>query len=121
MARFLIDEDLPLTLGAALRQQGHNCEHIIELGYRGAPDLRVFALAQERKGVLVSRDTDFCNVLQFPLGSHCGIAVVRFPTETRIRVVVDAVAQALAEIESAEFAGALFIIEPGRTRIRRAV
>lgn len=119
MVRFLIDEDLPLTLSSVLLQQGHECQHIIEMGQRGAADAHVFALAQERKAVLVSRDTDFCNVLQFPLGSHCGVVVVRFPSETRSRFVVDAVAQALASIEETEFAGALTIIEPGRTRIRR--
>ncbi len=121
MARFLIDEDLPLTLCSTLLHQGHDCRHIIEMGQRGVSDARVFALAQELKATLVSRDTDFCNVLQYPLGSHCGIAVIRFPSETRSRVVVDAVARALATTKEAEFAGALMIIEPGQTRIRRAL
>ncbi len=64
MARFLIDEDLPLTLSSVLLQQGHECRHAIQMGQRGASDARVFALAQELKAILVSRDTDFCNVLQ---------------------------------------------------------
>jgi predicted nuclease of predicted toxin-antitoxin system len=121
MARFLIDEDLPLSLSHFLRQKGHTAEHIIELGQRGAPDGRVFALAQEHKAILVSRDTDFGNVLQFPLGSHGGIVVVRFPSETQSRVVVEAVAEALTTIEEAVFAGALMVVEPGRMRIRRPI
>ena len=121
MARFLIDEDLPLSLSEALRKKGHACEHVIEMGQRGAPDRRVFALAQERRAVLVSRDTDFGNVLQFPLGSHQGIIVVRFPSATRSRAVVDAVVQILTTIEETEYPGTLIIVEPGRARIRRSV
>ncbi|MBZ5515691.1 MAG: DUF5615 family PIN-like protein [Acidobacteriia bacterium] len=121
MARFLIDEDLPLSLSAALRQAGHSCEHIIEIGQRGAPDERVFGLAQERKAILVSRDSDFGNVLQFPLGSHQGIVVVRFPSDGRSRAVVDAVVQTLTTIAESEFPGALIVVEPGRARIRRSI
>jgi predicted nuclease of predicted toxin-antitoxin system len=119
MRRFLIDEDLPLSLSHSLRRKGHTAEHIIELGHRGVPDGRVFALAQERQAILVSRDTDFGNVLQFPLGSHGGIVVVRFPSETPSRVV--AVVEALTTIEEAVFAGALMVVEPGRIRIRRPI
>lgn len=121
MARFLIDEDLPLSLNGLLRQKGHSSEHIIKLGQRGSPDERVFALAQERNAVLVSRDTDFGNVLQFPLGSHHGIVVVRFPSETRSRVIVDSVVQMLTTIAESEFTGALIIIEPGRMRMRTPI
>ena len=121
MASFLVDEDLPLSLSALLRQKGHSCEHIIELGQRGAPDAKVFALAQEHNAILISRDTDFGNILQFPLGAHRGIVVVRFPSETRSRRVVDAVVELLEAVEENEFAGSLIVIEPGRIRIRRSI
>jgi predicted nuclease of predicted toxin-antitoxin system len=81
---------------------------------------RVFGLGQERKAILVSRDSDFGNVLQFPWGSHQGIVVVRFPSDTRGRAVVDAVVQTLTTIAESEFPGALMVVEPGRARIRRS-
>jgi predicted nuclease of predicted toxin-antitoxin system len=121
MARFFVDEDLPLSLATLLRQKGHLCEHIVGLGRRGAPDQKVFELAQERGAILISRDTDFANVLQFPLGSHSGIVVVRFPSETRSRVIVDSVTNMLTTVGESEFSGALIIIEPGRLRMRRPI
>ncbi len=88
MASFLIDEDLPVSLAVRLRQKGHETFHVIELGRRGAPDPLVFQLAQEHSAVLVSRDLGFANILQYPLGSHQGIVVARFPSELRIQTLV---------------------------------
>jgi predicted nuclease of predicted toxin-antitoxin system len=121
MARFLIDEDLPPSLSALLRQEGHECTHIMELGLRGSPDPAVFELAQEREAVLVSRDLGFANILQYAPGSHHGIVVVRFPSEMRTRVLVAEVMARLTAIHNNEFSGALIVLEPGRIRIRRSV
>ena len=37
----LLDENFPLGLVRVLQQDGHNVEHIITLGWRGAPDERI--------------------------------------------------------------------------------
>jgi predicted nuclease of predicted toxin-antitoxin system len=121
MTRFLIDEDLPPSLSVLLRQEGHETAHIIELGPRGSSDAAIFKLAQEREAVLVSRDLGFANILQYAPGSHHGIVVVRFPSEMRTRVLVAEVIARQTAIRSDEFYGALIVLEPGRTRIRRSV
>ncbi|MBI1940790.1 MAG: DUF5615 family PIN-like protein [Acidobacteria bacterium] len=53
MPRFLIDEDLPRSLSILLQQKGLASERVTDLGFRAAPDSRVFALSQERRAVLV--------------------------------------------------------------------
>jgi len=119
MPRFLIDEDLPRSLSILLQQNGLASEHVSDLGFRGASDSRIFALSRERRAVLVSRDVGFANVLQYPLGSHHGIVVVRFPSEMPMRALVTTIVEWLATIQDPEFEGSLIILEPGRTRIRR--
>jgi len=119
MARFLIDEDLPRSLSALLRQKGHDSEHTIDLGFRGSSDTRVFKLAQERGAILLSRDLGFANILQYPPGSHHGIVVARFPAEMRTQALIAELIARLTAIHDREFAGALIILEPGRIRIRR--
>jgi predicted nuclease of predicted toxin-antitoxin system len=119
MASFLIDEDLPTSLAGRLRQKGHESTHVIELGQRGAPDARVFQLAQERRAVPVSHDTGFANILQYPLGSHYGIVVVRFPSEVRTQNLAVQLVEQLTALRDDEFAGTLILLEPGRIRIRR--
>jgi predicted nuclease of predicted toxin-antitoxin system len=120
MGRFLIDEDLPPILGVLLRQKGHETAHVIDLGLRGLPDGGVFELAQTRKATLLSRDLGFANTLQYPPGSHHGIVVVRFPTETRRNALITEVITRLAAVRDDEFKGALIVVEPGRIRIRRS-
>ncbi|MBI1940789.1 MAG: hypothetical protein HYS33_04685 [Acidobacteria bacterium] len=61
----------------------------------------------------------FANVLQYPLGTHHGIVVVRFPSEMPTRTLVMTLVETLATIQDAEFEGSLIILEPGRMRIRR--
>lgn len=119
MARFLIDESLPRLLGSLLRAAGHDPRYALDLGLRGQDDKRIFSAAQQLESTLISRDNDFSNLLQFPLGGHYGIVVVRYPSETRINVVASETVRAISGIQGPEFSGGLIIIEPGRVRVRR--
>ncbi len=119
MARFLIDEDLPFLLASLLRQRSHTADHIQELNLRGSSDARVYAAAQERQAVIITGDSDFGNLLRFPLGSHFGIAVIQYPAAMRTRELATQIADTLCSLDDAIFKGSLVIIEPGRARIRR--
>jgi predicted nuclease of predicted toxin-antitoxin system len=94
MARFLIDEDLPLLVASLMRQRGCAADHIQELNLRGSSDARVFEAAQQRQAVVVTGDSDFGNLLRFPLGSHCGIVVTEYPTAMRTRELAAKIADA---------------------------
>jgi predicted nuclease of predicted toxin-antitoxin system len=119
MARFLIDEDLPVLLASLLRERGHAADDIQELNLRGSPDARVYAAAQKRQAVIVTGDGDFGNLLRFPLASHFGIVMVQYPTVMRTRELAAQISDILSSLDSAIFKGSLVIIEPGRTRIKR--
>ncbi len=120
MPSFLIDEDPPLSLSSLLRRKGYESRHIVELGMRGLPDSGIFKLAQERGSVLVSRDLGFANTLRYPLGTHRGIVVVRYPSRMPMELLMREITESLAKLGESEFAGALIIIEPDRILIRRA-
>lgn len=120
MPRFLIDEDLPHILASLLAGGGHPSEHVRDLKLRGSPDNRIYEAAQQRGAVLVSGDTDFGNLLRFPLGTHPGIVVVRFPSVMRTRELAMEIARTLLSLDDQSFGGNLIILEPGRIRIRRS-
>ncbi len=119
MSRFLIDEDLPDLLARILREKGHPSEHVRNINLRGSADLFVFDSAQQRQAVLVTGDADFGNLLRFPLGTHFGIVVVRYPSVMRTRELATQIATTLSALENVMFKGSLIILEPGRLRIRR--
>lgn len=119
MPRFLIDADLPRSLARHLRAAGFQAEDVRDVGLRGSPDEDIFAYAVSRALVLLSGDVDFGNILRFPLGSHPGIVVTRFPNEVSTAQLNEAILQAVQSLSEEDLAGNLAIIEPGRIRLRK--
>jgi len=68
---------------------------------------------------LLTGDLGFANLLAFPLGSHYGIIVARFPNELPPRKINEEIFRGLQGIKDEEIKGSLIILEPGRVRIRR--
>lgn len=119
MGRFLVDEDLPRSLSLRLAGAGHDVVHVTDVGLRGQPDDAVFAHAQTETRVLVTRDMGFSNILHFAPGGHAGIVVARFPTTTPVHELVARLATAISELTDDELRGALAIVSPRGTRLRR--
>ena len=119
MKAFLIDEDLPRSLVRALSDAGMEAIHVIDAGLRGRSDSDVLAEANRSRRTLLTADLDFSNLLQYPLGTHAGIVIARFPNETPVGTLNAAVVAALYSLADDEVAGCLVIIEPGRVRLRR--
>jgi predicted nuclease of predicted toxin-antitoxin system len=115
---FLIDEDLPRSLAGALRGHGFDAVDVRDVGLRAASDTLVFNRAVGEQRVLLSGDLGFGNIRRFPLGSHSGIGVVRYPNEASPQTVIAAVIDAVDNVDEARLRGALMIIEPGRVRVR---
>jgi predicted nuclease of predicted toxin-antitoxin system len=119
MLDFLVDESVPLSAGAALREEGHNARHVVDVGLRGAPDKAIFARAQEEGWIIVTRDLDFGNLLDYPLGTHAGIIVLRLPSTFTALQIRDTLHAFIAGVEPDVLRNALAVVEPGRFRIRR--
>jgi len=120
MWRFLIDEDIPRSTTAVLREAGHSVEDVRDVGMRGCSDQEVFQYAQSRGAALLTADKGFSSIVRFPLGTHAGIVVVRVPDELPTQTINHEVLRALKDLEGEDLAGLLMIVEVGRTRLRRA-
>ena len=120
MNRFLIDENLPQSLVAGLRNAGIESVHVVAAGLRGASDDVVFQYAQTNELALVSGDVGFSNLFRFRLGTHAGIVVIRFPNDVPIGSLNRAVVDALQSLSPEPLRGSLAIVEPGRIRRRRS-
>jgi predicted nuclease of predicted toxin-antitoxin system len=116
--KFFIDEDMPRSLSRALSGEGFSATDVRDVGLRGAHDEAVFTFAQGERAVLVTGDTGFGNILHYPLGGHMGIIIVHFPNEVPAREITRQVCEAVKLLSVEDFRGNLFVIEPGRVRIR---
>jgi predicted nuclease of predicted toxin-antitoxin system len=106
----------PLMAGL-LRDAGHDCAHIYELGLGGQPDEQVMALANRENRILVSAYTDFGELLaNAPVLAPSVILLRR--TDKRARSLATVVLANLEQIADDLAAGALIVISD--TRIRAA-
>jgi len=61
----------------------------------------------------------FSNVLRFRLGTHCGIIIIRFPSEMSTERINEEVYKGLNEIRDEDMSENLIVVSPGKVRIRR--
>ncbi len=107
------------SVAEPLKQLGHRVLDVRDYGLRGAADPDVFAFAKQQRAALLTGDLGFANLLAFPLGTHHGIIVARFPNELSTQRINEEILRGLMGIKDEEIQGSLIILEPGRIRIRR--
>jgi predicted nuclease of predicted toxin-antitoxin system len=119
MARFLIDENLPRSLKAALNAAGLQAEEAYDAGVQGRPDSEVLAYATKNAMALITRDVGIGNIQRFPLGTHRGIVLIRFPNRTPAANVDQAIVAALRLLPDDDLDGNVVVLDPSKLRIHR--
>lgn len=57
--RFLVDAQLPPALARWLAAQGHEAEHVADIGMQGASDAAIWDHAWAASAAIVTKDEDF--------------------------------------------------------------
>jgi predicted nuclease of predicted toxin-antitoxin system len=57
--KLLVDNQLPLLLAEYLRERGHECVHVLEVGLDEADDSELWTRCLREERVLISKDEDF--------------------------------------------------------------
>ena len=120
MIRFLIDADLRRSVAMALRQKGYLADDVRDLKLGTATDETILRHATRHGYTLISADKGFMNLLRFPLGSHHGIVVARFPRHAPAWAKTRLLLRWIPALREQEVRGSLLIVEPKGIRIRRA-
>lgn len=68
--KFLVDADCPRAFGAALREWGYSVTDIRDV-IPGATDQQIYEMIKKDSLILVTRDTDFGNILRYPVAQNC--------------------------------------------------
>ncbi len=119
MANFLIDASLPRPTAALVASYGHTAADIRDIGMATASDQGIAAHAQANQLILLKKDGDFGNVLDYPPDQYHGIAVVDPPVHAGRAAVLVLVEQLLRQQDVIDqLPGRLAIIRPGRIRMR---
>lgn len=114
---FKLDENLPRDAAVLLRDAGHDVQTALEERLGGRPDAQVLNVCRNETRILVTFDVGFADIRLYPPGSHPGIWVLR-PDSQSIKNTVTLLRGALTLLETETPQHRLWIVEPGRVRIR---
>ena len=72
-----LDENLPRALAELLRANGHDTSTVAEENLRGAADPSILRRATSEGRLLMTFDTDFADIREYPPVTHRGITAFR--------------------------------------------
>jgi predicted nuclease of predicted toxin-antitoxin system len=64
--KFLVDNQLPASLARYLRNHGHDCQHVLDIGLANASDIEICKYADKEDRVIISKDEDFLYLANRP-------------------------------------------------------
>ena len=118
--RFLVDEDLPRSVDSLLREHGHEAVDVRDIELRGASDPDIAAYAREHGLCLLSGDTGFADIRNYPPRDYSGVVVLRLPAKTTSSTIMFLLRSLLVQTEVMDdLSGRLAIVDVGRIRIRK--
>jgi predicted nuclease of predicted toxin-antitoxin system len=116
--RIKLDENLPVSLAAALIERGHDVETVADEGLVGAADVSVLSHTVSEGRMIFTLDRGFGDVRAYPPGAHPGIIVLR-PGDQSARAATQLALLLLEEHDLEDLMGTVAIAQPGRLRVRR--
>ena len=116
--KFKLDENLG-TLGKALLEAaGHDVMTVVEQKLSGEADERIYDVCKVEGRVLVTLDHDFGETLRFPPQDTSGIAIVECNGPLSPVAILARMKDLVTLLETRSVQGELWIVQPGRVRIR---
>ena len=115
--KFKIDENLPTDLAEFLRNEGYDAITVLDQNLGGTSDPAIATVCQTERRILITLDTDFADIREYPPEKYPGIMVLRIEKQDKpfILKIFERVVRLFPD-EVVE--GQLWIIEENRVRIR---
>jgi predicted nuclease of predicted toxin-antitoxin system len=117
--RAKLDENVPIEAAELLRAADWECDTVYDEGLAGADDPEIAAACQAGARVLFTLDLDFADIRAYPPSEYVGIVVLR-PVEPSRRQALELVSRVLPVLSAEWTEHRLWIVEPGRVRVRGA-
>lgn len=114
--KFLLDADMPISSAKVIRSFGYDVEDVRDIGMRAATDQEIIHYALQNKRIIVTKDTDFGEILRYP--SHPGAIIFRLPYTYTSKELNKTLADFLNSVDDSKLANAIIIVELGRYRRR---
>jgi len=119
MYRLKLDENFSPKICERFAAAGYDTHSVVGEGLGGADDMDIYKVIQTENRCLITFDKDFCNFLRFPSEPTKGIIVVRPNRQISADSIEIIVAQIIQLLQEKDPTGCLWVLEPGKLRIRK--
>ncbi|WP_315791199.1 DUF5615 family PIN-like protein [Fischerella sp. JS2] len=116
--RLLLDQGLPLSAAALLRDANIDAIHVGEIGMSEAEDAEIIQRARDEERSVVTLDADFHALLALDVATTPSVIRIRIE-RLRAQALTDLLLIVIAECEEDLEQGSAVTVEPSRIRIRR--
>jgi predicted nuclease of predicted toxin-antitoxin system len=116
--RIKVDENIGAVGVSRLRESGHDVATVYDQGLSGCTDGRLFEICVAENRTLITLDRDFGHVTRFPPENAAGIVILELGGSASVQLLRDRLNDFLAIASSRSVSGELWIVEPGRVRVR---
>ncbi|MBU0878968.1 MAG: DUF5615 family PIN-like protein, partial [Candidatus Omnitrophica bacterium] len=82
-------------------------------------DQEIYESIKKNSLILITRDTDFGNILRYPVTAQCGIILLRVHLLS-VTEITSIIKDLLSRIPGEDLLGSLIVAQKGRYRIRKA-
>ncbi|NOT02850.1 MAG: DUF5615 family PIN-like protein [Phycisphaerales bacterium] len=116
--RFLVDNSLSPRMAEELIRAGHEAVHVRDLNMASADDDDIFDMAQDKKCILLSEDTDFGTLLATRHTMRPSVVLFRCQRKS-VEALVPLLLKNLDAISPDLESGAIAVFQDERLRVRR--
>lgn len=115
--QFKVDENLPIEVGDALRDAGHDAASVHEQRMAGHPDSDVASVCKSEGRAIVTLDVEFGDIRKYPPRDYKGIVVLRLTDQSK-PAVLGVMVRVLRMLEQEPLDHQLWIVDESDVRIR---
>lgn len=116
--KLLLDQGLPLSAAALLRDVDIDTIHVGEIGMSEAEDADIIQQARDEGRIVVTLDADFHALLALDVANTPSVIRIRIE-RLRAQALTDLLLTVIAECAEDLEQGSAITVEPSRIRIRR--
>ncbi len=116
--RFLLDQNLRVQTKEFLRKLGYDAVDKRNLGLEQATDQEIMDVASQQDRIVITYNSDFADIREFPPGDYPGVIRLRIHPQTD-EMLYPRLEELLRRVGAEKLRGALVVLDNVKARLRR--
>jgi Domain of unknown function (DUF5615) len=115
---FLVDENMPRSLAAAISALGFQADDVRDMGLRARPDTEVMQLAIELDAIIITRDRRFADPRGWPQEFTAGMVYLSLDSSVPATIIIARILDLIQNRQPNSLLGAYTTVDSRRSLSR---